>query len=206
MKKGFGVVEVLMVIVITGLAVFIGYLILNKQNDAKTEQEAEQPIKAEDETADWFAYEPAGKEYKFKVADGWKLYEKIGDNKSLFSIDSLALIPSTRGQVLPNNNESGFGEIECGLFIDWYQYGEGRDTDSSDEESTVDFLTNSGLAVEKHYNLLTEDDYGGPAGTKVYGYLIRKDSKEITIVYSACPDNGDYHDILEKVVRTIEIN
>ncbi|MDR2063443.1 MAG: prepilin-type N-terminal cleavage/methylation domain-containing protein [Candidatus Nomurabacteria bacterium] len=197
-QKGFGLIEVLLVIVIAGLIVVVSYILLNNQKDEPDQVVENTEVK--DETADWLVYEPAGKEYKFKVADGWKLYTKEGDDKSLYSIDSLALVSEVRGQVLPHPQDA-HGEFECGLSFDWYE----GDMDLPDDMPIV-FSTNAGLPVNGNDKLFLEDDYGGPAGTKSYGYRLIQGSKAISIGYAACPDNGDYHDVVEEVIKTIEIN
>ncbi len=221
-QKGFSVVEILIVIVVVGLLGMVGWLVYDRQKTKKleaptptttqkTEQQTEsQNTKPVDETASWLQYESPGKEFRFKVADGWKLHKKEGTDTSFYSTESLALRAGTKGEVLPYVR-SGPGEFGCGLYWDWQTYT--TDVmkqvykDSIEQlKSDEKFSTASGLEVRKKYELLSEGGGYSPAGTKSYSYFLPLNNKSITIGYSVCPGDTDYHDVVEKVIKTIESN
>lgn len=152
----------------------------------------------------WLLYEPPGKEFMFRVADGWKLYKKQDSNESFFSRTSLALQLGTKGEVLPFQS-FGHGEGGCGLYWDWAklsQQGYDEAVARSDEYYTDKITTSSGLEVKKS---------AGPgqglydASTKVYGYFLAKNLQTIYIGYAVCAGEPDHHEVVERVIKTINI-
>lgn len=171
-NAGFGTVELLLILVVVGLLGFVGWYVYqakNKTNNSlenaantnnQTEQTSKysevQTAKPVDETANWVQYEPPGKEFRFKVTDGWKLHKKEGTDVSFYSTDSLALRTGTKGEVLPYVR-SGPGEFGCGLYWDWQTYT--TDVMKQVYKDTVErhkndemFKTASGLEVRKNTN------------------------------------------------------
>lgn len=221
-QKGFTVVEILIIIVVVGLIGAAVWFIYGHQEDEKIDSQAnsqtsqqeipknETKPEPKDETAEWLQYEPTGKEFSFKVADGWKLHKKEGSDTSFYSTESLALRAGAKGEVLPYVR-SGPGEFGCGLYWDYQTY----DTDvmkqvyKDDVEQLKNdekFSTTSGLEVRKKYKLLSEGGGYSPAGTKSYSYFLPLNNKSINIGYSVCPGGTDYYDVVEKVIKTIESN
>lgn len=215
-QKGFGIVEVLIVVVILGLIGGTGWYVTQAKNKAnqtldsassaqtnpqKTEKKEEA---TKDETADWTIYETPQNEYSFKVADGWKLYKKQDSNESFFSRTSLALQLGTKGEVLPFQS-FGHGEAGCGLYWDWAKLSK-QDYDEAvarSDEYTDKIFTSSGVEVKKS---------AGPgqglydASTKVYSYFLAKNLQTINIGYAVCAGETDHNDVVEKVIKTIVIN
>lgn len=214
-EKGFSIVEILAVVLIISLIGAISWLLYDRQlkptNDSATTGSSQQLTEQnalEKETADWYLYEPAQKEYRLKVADGWVLRKKEGTDTSLYSTASLALTEGTKGQVAPYDPSSSAYEFDCGLYIDWQTYNDKAIYDINtqyDTEKPVAFTTFSGISVHKTSTLHSGGGYI-PVGSKLYSYFLARDFKTLRVGYSACPNSEDYHEIVEKVVRTIAIN
>lgn len=158
-----------------------------------------------DETADWLLYESPGKEYSLRLADGWQMfrYEK---SPSIYTYDNknLALMSGTKAKV---TEVQGGSDGQAGLFIN--HATENIEQIVTPGAKQTSLKTIDGLEVEKYYWIVNgygEEGLGNSNGDTQYTYVIRKSAKNVmTVNYSFAPGATDYHELVEKVIKTISI-
>lgn len=208
-QRGVSIIEIILILAVVGLLVAVVWLFVQNQKKSTAETAtsnttAEQSTKASPSTApaaanspaSWYTYQPAGKEYSIKVADGWKLYKKSGDDKSLYSDGGLALSSGTRGQVL-DATATNTDIASCGVFVlDYLPY-------QASDGSKQAFTTDSGISVGKTSSV---DTIGVSGGGTMYSYNLTKGNKTLNATYDICKNSADNHDVVEQVIKTIAIN
>lgn len=218
-QSGFAALEVLLILGVVTIIGFTGWFVWNGQksinktlSDTNTSagSTSTQPQKktddtkpVKDETATWLLYQPAGKEYSVRLADGWTV-QQLSENEGVhtFSNKDLALKSGTLAIVQPypggRDGSSGFGL----LFVSKSEY-------TQLGEKLASLKTSDGLdvAVYKYTQTTDPDGIGLPKGGISYYYQIAAGSKGYVVCsYSFVPGDVDYHEVVEKVVKTVHIN
>ena len=212
-ESGFTLVEGLLVTLIVIVVGFAGYYI-NNQNEhtvSKTEaQKVAETTKTSDkkpvkETDSWLLYQPPGKDYSIRLADGWVL-ERYQKDSGLyqFSNDKLALVKGTKAVV---DEIQGGKDGDTGFFLNYAT--ENIDQILPQGEQQTSLKTDDGLEVEKYryVQISGTEGIGLQAGDTQYTYIIRKtSSRVIEAGYSFKLNADDHHDVVEKVIKTAHFN
>jgi len=157
-----------------------------------------------DETAGWLLYESPGGEYSLRLADGWNLtrYQK---SSSIYTFNNSDLVLETGTKAVITEVDGG-GDGRTGLFINYASQNIDQIVTPGTKQTPL--TTNDGLEVEKYYWIVSgysnDGGLGIGNGDTQYTYVIRKSADRVmTIDYSFQPGSTDYHNLVEKVVKTI---
>ncbi len=216
-QKGFGIVEVLLVILLIGLVGGIGYYVYNQaqKNDetsqpsgdtsGKIEKKAETVPVVKDETTNWLLYESPGGEFKIKLADGWS-FTRYMKYPSIFQLDNkLEIKPGTRAVV---EEVTGGRDFNTGLSISYSTAKElSEPWQAPQGKKQLSGTTKAGLTIDKYYLEVTEEPQGigVPAGGKQYEYYVGNKKGRLGLIYSFGPNQTDYHKEVEKILSSIQI-
>lgn len=213
-QKGFGIVEVLLLIVLMGLVGGVGYYVYSQSKKNDTESKTQVGVTTEkpatekapavtDETADWLLYESPGKEFSIRLADGWVLerYQKLAPIYAAES-SNIVLKNGTKAKIVEVDGGRDFNYVAFGL---WYYDAQDLNTVGTMQKT---FKTDQGLNVEKYYyKQLTEPDgIGLPKGTEEYNYYIKSGEKYVGINHDVIPGQTEQTVLVEKVIKTLKIN
>lgn len=212
-QKGFSVIEVLIVIVVIGLAGATGWLVYNRQNNKSdleqqpTVQEGQAKQSTTDEnkeaekklSANWLLRQSSGA--SIRVPDGFNFLADAGEDFDLWLPDQpqgdLVYNEGTLAKVVGEPHK----HFELGLIVRYNKEG------FNDIGTKVKELkTYSGLNVDvKLFEQTTDPDgLGFPKGAKYLKYTVTKGSDYINIDYVYL-GNG-YVDAIEEMVKTATIN
>jgi hypothetical protein len=212
-QKGFGAVEVLLLVVVIGLIAGAGYYVWNAKKNTEstlnntansqgepsksTSKVTSTKVAAEEDS--WLLYTAPSKKYSIRIPDGWSA-GSIGDNLHSNSIDYKK---GTQGKVgVITHSVDGYSLFSLNVPAS-------ASTKQGTEQGS--FSTASGLKVHKYYKVATESDGPGiNAGDKIYTYYFDQDGKniEITYVITNVIENGttDRTSDVERAIKTIKVN
>lgn len=169
-------------------------------NNKKVEKKIET---TKDETDEWLLYESPGKEYKIRLADGWRPQRYL-DSESLYAadMDRIQYIKGTQAKVERVEGGRDFSSIAFSL-----TYG-GESNFTPRGTKTLPFSTKQGNKVERYeYTEKTEPEgLGLPKGATEHVYVIRMGTKFVRITHDVLIGERDQLEIVEKVVKTLELN
>ncbi len=157
-----------------------------------------------DETSSWLLYESPGKEYSMRLADGWSLL-RCDKSPSMYTYDNSKLM-FLAGQKAVVSEISCGSDGRTGLFINHATQNIEQIVTPGAKQTSL--KTNDGLEVEKYYWVVSGygEGIGMANGDTEYTYVIRQSAKSVmTVSYSFQPGNTDYHELVEKVIKTISI-
>jgi len=210
-QQGFTVVEGLLIVLILSVLGFAGYYVMTQNKKDKTadatstiekSKDSSTPASSvKDETEDWYEYQPANKEYTIKLPDGWEL--QYGENTTSlygFSYESITYVAGEKAKVTLVGGRD-WGAIP--FLLNYSATGSVVFDVVGTKQSS--FKTNSGLTVDKYYNLVTSDPetMGPPKDTKQYSYEVKKGTSVVVVQHDIVPDGTDQTAIIEKVIKTI---
>lgn len=220
-QTGFAAIEAVLILVVVGIIGFTGWFVWNaKQNADKSLDAAnsseQAKIKAKkaaetnqtqpvDETASWLLYEPPGKQYKVRLADGWKL-ERYQDSSSLYTFNNndLFVVEGTKAVV---TQVEGGKDGGTGFFLNYAT--QNLDQIYSPGERQADLKTAAGLTVESYF-YVEHNAAEGPGlteGDSQYTYIIRKGGNvALVVTYSKGLQVKNQQETVEKVVKTLHFN
>ncbi len=157
-----------------------------------------------DKTADWTTYQPDGKQYKIKFADGWTLRMKSGGGgESLYATGSLAIKEGASAKVLKADPNAPGHLDNCSnpFILDYLDYAFPDKYKSANSEK---LKTNAGLEIEK---TVGKDTTGVDGYATTYSYTVMGNKEHIRISYFRCPDHAaNHYEIVEQVVKSIEMD
>lgn len=217
-QKGFGIVEIMLVVVLVGLVGGIGYYVYSQaqKNDetsapssdssVKIEKKSEPAPVAKDETADWLLYESPGGEFKIKLADGWSL-ERYLKSPAVYKRDNkLEIKPGTKAVV---TEVQGGGDFITGLGIDYRTSKEIQEGPLNNPRGVkqASLKTNDGLEITVYHFTQTNKNpmLDVPYGGEEYSYHVSNAKGGLEIFYSYKKGEVDYHKEVEKILSSIEI-
>ena len=200
-QSGFSVLEIILIVAVLGLIGAVAWLFVNNAKTATNDKTAKSDTSntttetKKDSKSEWYTYSPAGKQYSIKVADGWTLHTKQGDDASLYSTGTLAIKNGTRGTVV-----TAVGDIKpCDTFVlDYLPY-----IAKDEYAATGSLKTDLGIEVKTSKS---KDELGISGGGLTYSYHVEKDGKTINMTYTQCAESADEHETVEDVVRTLQLN
>lgn len=213
-SAGFGAIEGLLIVVIVALVGFVGWYVWHSKNNTDNSYSAAGSVNnnstaakqttetkpSVDETANWLIYEPPGKEYKIRLADGWEL-TKTPSSSNLIAFGGIDYKPGTKATVRELEGGRG-GPLSFALFVN------NQDTFVCNRgDKQVDFKTNGGLTGSKYLFVQTENRGENIAkGDKEYTYRFQDGSNKICILHDAYQNQSSKIETVEKVVKSLEIN
>lgn len=213
--KGFTVVEVLLILVIVGVLGFVGWFVYSsKKKSEKSQSNAanvqSDPVKAKkitvepkDESDNWLLYSPPGREYQFRVPDGWKL-ERYSTSSNLYTDGTSNIIykKGTLATVKQVENGRDFSGMAFGLsYVTTSELMAPNGT-----EQVTSLKTKQGIAVTKYKETVSQDPefLGPPKGTIEFNYRISKGNYSISIIHDVLLGETDQTQYIEKAIKTIE--
>ena len=217
--NGIAHLAILLIAIIVGLVSFTGWYVWhskqsadkaqgNSEKASQSTQQTESTATAPDpETKDWYLYTSPGKFYKIKLADGWELTRSSSDAKALisFSNNGITYKKGTKATVtdMPGGRD---GPVAFSLYVVG-QDGINADNLNNDGEKQTGFKTYQRLSVDKYiYSQTTEQEgIGLPKGGRTFFYIVSKGSTTIRISHDSESGSDQGIDIIEKVVRTLEL-
>jgi hypothetical protein len=217
-QKGFSFLYVFLLVVIIGLISGTGYYLytankqagddLNKADqqyrDAQSRNFEKSGSSSADETKEWLLYTSPGKEFNVRLADGWVL-ERYQKYSSVYQLDNtkLALVEGVKAVV---DEVQGGKDGGAGLFISYADQNLEQVVKTGTKQTSL--KTNDGIEIEKYYGVTGEGEgIGPPTGSLEYNYFIYKGNNAvISVFYSVAPGATDYHELVEKVVKTVHFN
>lgn len=216
-NKGFALVEGLLVLVIVGMLTGIGWYVWNannKTNDTLANTDAasssvaksakKQSAAQNDDTKSWLLYESPTKEYKIRLADGWKLQRfSTSSNIYAWNASDINLKSGTQATVEQVEGGRDGGNIAFSLRV----IGGDESPPVRTGTKQQSLKTNQGLDVEKYTYTQTTDPEGPglQKGSTEYMYIVSKGSTMVTIYHDQAPTDPDNVALVEKVIKTLEI-
>ncbi len=217
-KQGFAPLQIVLLLVLALGVIGTGWYVLqakdktnksldnssNAKSDSTPVSTNKEEPKVSKEEDSWFLYESPAKEYTISLADGWELerYQKSPSTYT-WNFKSLGLVAGKKATVTEvEGGRDGAG----GLFINYATQNLDQIYKPGEKQTTL--KTNDGLDIEKYYDIRAEEQDGISLskGSKTYSYIIYKDKQAMSISYSFEPDATDYHELVERVVRTVHFN
>lgn len=157
-----------------------------------------------DETSGWLLYEPPGKEYSMRLADGWGLI-RCDKSPSLYTYDNDKLLFLAGQKAVVSEITCG-SDGRTGLFINHATQNIEQIVTPGAKQTSL--KTVDGLEIEKYYWVVTgyaDEGLGTMNGDTEYTYVVRESAKRVmTVSYSFQPGATDHHELVEKVIRTIQ--
>lgn len=228
-QRGFSAVEVLLIVVVTGILGFTGWYVyqstkLANKNYASvpstsTPKSSTSSTPPTDPTANWLLYTSPDGHYSVRLADGWNLTQNCNQALETYytgNSDPLALKSGTKATVDNQCNGKDGNPI---LSFEWYDLSDPTQGGQKilDSFNTADnpqyqlsFTTNSGQAVDKYYmKVTTEGDVNHPQVGTYYEYVI-KNKAGFVLVFNfyppANPSVVDRHTVVESAVKTLSLS
>ncbi len=214
-QKGFGIVEIMLVILLAGLVGGIGYYVFTqaKNNDetntpssdssVKIEKKSEPEPVAKDETADWLLYEASDGTFKIKLADGWKMLKSSGSTGLLNFDNELSIKPGTKATIAPVE-----GGRDGGIWLAINYAKTGSDAYAEIRgEKVATTKTKSGLRVD-HYHFTQTKTPEGPGlmkGDQSYTYSTSNANGQLVVYYGFTAKQTDHHNEIEKILSSIQL-
>lgn len=216
-QKGFSIVEGILILVIIALIGGIGYYVYSKRDTKPTtnvsqsttqETTTATPVEA-DKTADWLVYSVDGG-YSIKLADGWILMKKQGNDGSFVGTPNSNLVytPGIKA-VITDYVQQSSPVIGYGLYFD---YADGvTDGCISTKVNYIPpfelaFKTASGIDVYTRYSV-GDGSQNTTAGDKSYGYCLKPTNDSIIVAgYRVAQNDADHNETVKEVMRTISAN
>lgn len=213
--KGFTIVEGLLLFVILAIVGGVGYYVYIqvKNNDNLAQKSDSGAIKSsddktettKDETADWLLYEPPGKEFSTKLADGWAL-TTYNSAPYLYNLNNqLAIVPGQRATITDVQGGRDFATV----FVIGFQTPEQAAQVSPQRGVKQASLKSAdGKEVEVYHFVQDNPEpmLDVPYKGQEYTYIVRGSKGNVRIVYSFGPNETDYHKEVEKILPTIKVN
>ncbi len=215
-QKGFGIIEIILVIVLVGLVGGIGYYVYTqaKNNDetstpssdisGKIDKKTEPALVTKDETADWLLYEASDGTFKIKLADGWKMLKGPGSTSLLNFDNELAIKPGTKATIA---TVEGGRDGGIWLSINYAKSGSAAFAEKIRGEKVATTKTKSGLSVD-HYHFTQTETPEGPdlmKGDQSYTYSTSNANGKLVVYYGFTATQTDYHNEIEKILPSIQL-
>lgn len=229
-EKGFGVVEVMLVVVIVALIGVVGWLVYKGHHQATintsttssekpstiTKTSTNTPTQPVNSTASWYLYTSPGNSYTMRIPDGWNLEQNGTNSDAEFdplllysgSGNTLAIKQGTPGIVTP---QPGVGrDAPPTLNVQWCPASDTSCPISLGSGATqqTSLKTSSGLTIDKYYFYEAQPSTNisdPPQGTE-YTYIIKNSSSELWTTYYFAPGQTDYHTNVEEALETVQLN
>lgn len=208
-QKGFGVVEVLIILVVVGLIGGAGWYV-SSQNKVNTRDQASSKEsdkngenaseESDDGTSTWLTFTPNSKLYTIKLPDGWSFWHQDDDCDCLYS----QVMGFEAGTPATIEKTQGGRDGVFGYFI------AADDSDRSAERfaglKQQGTIKAGELTGKKYYFEQTTDaeGIGLEKGGKSYSYYFIKDGKGIYISYSINPGETNNLELVEKSIKTLQ--
>lgn len=213
-QQGFTIVEGLLLFVIVAIIGGTGYYVYSRViNDDSSQPSGDTTQKnttstesqtATDETADWLVFEAPNKQFKTKLADGWKLTQFNGSPYLYDFSNELAIVPGQRAVI---ENATGGRDFATAFYIGYVSNEEMVNLGSQRGTKEKSLKTNDGREVEVYHFTQTNKEpmLDVPYNGQEYTYIIRGSNGVVRVVYSFGPDETDYHKEVERILPSIQL-
>ena len=158
---------------------------------------------ASDPNTDWTAV--AIDTFSVRIPDGWTVARSEDSIVDGDCASCLNHVNGKRAVVLTGGPTLITRERQDRFFITSGAAGEtvAHFFDGFDEVGAISAKNATG---SKYYKRVTSvEELGYHSGTRLYGYALAKDSNIVFIRYAALPDKADQHEIVETLIRTLEL-
>lgn len=161
------------------------------------------PVQMPDETLNWVLFTPEDKAYSVRVPDGW-LAVSLHNNLYVRQAKNLTYKAGTKAtiEMLQEGGWDGsspFALINPGSYHDQIvRKGKEVGTIKTDAGVTAHKHSYVGTAADENYI----DDLNGAT---VYDYYFDADGKYLQISHVVRPGDADQHELIERMIRTIQI-
>jgi hypothetical protein len=154
-----------------------------------------------DETANWLVYTSSKKSFSMKIPDGWKLIHNDTDNLYAFSSTNLSYKPGVKATI----EEEAVGGRDGPVAFSAISRSEPSKFDRSQRVGEIKSENSTGI---KYYFEQKEEPQGPDLakGAKEYDYYFVKGSNYVTISFSYNIGETDNSALVEKTIKTLEIN
>lgn len=216
-SQGFSPLEIILAIAVIGLIGAVAWMFVNNQkSDTGTKSTDSTVTRKVDETkkgtsASWLKWQPDGKQYSIKFADGWNVYMKQGVEASFYTHGSLELKSGTEAVVSDKRHDANAplsiepckDDTHGGVVLDYMNYTYPAKWYTGNETT---IKTNAGLDIKKSVELPGEPSNDAPFASKNtnYSYVLSSTNKSVMISYTACEGGADHHELVEQAVKTFE--
>ncbi len=211
-QSGFGVVEVLLIVLALAVIGFAGYYVWHTQqsradkdssesssssseslNNSNSNQSSESKV-----SESWYKYTSTGGEYTIRIADGLT-FMNIDGGTSIYTHD-LTTAAGTVGKVVPQTDGS---DNPYGLFVS-YSATSADGVPLGDRQAG--FKTNSGLMVDVYsYTQAQSEGIGLSKGDKHYTYRITDGERVVTASYAYPSSQSGQAALVEQMVKTVTL-
>jgi hypothetical protein len=201
-SNGFGVVGlVLVVVVIAGVSGAGWYVWKSKQDKPAPKAAVVVRCEKPSDVKGWLQYEPEGKSYKVCLPDGWQLNELSGvDSLEAYKSSSLTYREGTLAMVSKGSPVGSDFIFSMSLVGDVQMYAPGEKQQLVDAAGTV---------IDKYtFTQTGEPDIlkATPKGATDYAYFVKQNGKTARVNYRALPGEPNNFEIVEKMVKSLQIN
>ena len=203
--RGFGSIEILLIVVIIALAgAGAWYVQKHKTDTTKTAQTSAKtetkPAAQKDETADWYVYTSPDKSYSIKLPDGWKLVSYQGEDSPYTThAEDIAYIPGQRATVTSTNFAGDVNQVAFAMGASWRSDIRG--------DKAISFKTDQGLEVTRYDYVVPQQEFQEiAAGTTEYLYVVTGGKTTFQAAHDVAPGAKDSNDLIEKALKTLVIN
>lgn len=216
-QKGFAALEGILILIIIAIIGGTGYYVWHAKDQAdetlaetsnssaSPSSKTSAPVKTEDDTADWYKYQSPDDIYSIRLADGWQLTRPSSGVTLLgWSNAGITYKKGTPAKVTVEDGGRD-GPIPFILYVVGH---DGYESAFTRGEKQPGFKTNQGLNVDKHVFTQAVEPEGPdlPRGGKSYTYVISSGKTTVEIGHDEVPGDTDNVGLIEKVIKTLEIN
>lgn len=215
-QRGFGVLQLILLIVLVGIIGGTGAYVYKAQKDTKKsldntsqnldqiahdkqEGAAEDTAKEEDS---WTLFEASDKAYSVRIPDGW---QGVALNDNVFVLDASKLVykQGTKAQIEVLSDGGWDGPSPFMLYFPRQNY----DQIVHEGVAEGDITTDSGLVVHKYKYVETKDPeaIGYAKGSTVYNYYFDAPGKYIQVGHVFPQGGTDQSAFVERLIKTTQV-
>lgn len=219
-QKGFGTVEIILIVVIVALIGVVGWFVYKNHNKTTpsstttanttsfTPTKTTTTPKSVDPTVNWLEYKAT--HYTIKFADGWVIMKKQSSNDSFFTTDNNDLkYKAGQKAVVKDYVQSGPGEFTYGFYIDYNDQSSNTGKCSGRTDLKLAFKTDGGNEVYTQTATggdTTSDVSNLSKGDKYYGYCVQLGNSTLVFGYTLAAGTENNSSTVEQVVKTVKVN
>lgn len=217
-QKGFGMVEILIVIVVVGLLGTIGWLVYDRQKNNKVDRpqqssnQVQPTATTEKQTTSttpsdsWLKYTSQNNKYSLAIPDGWHLESIKGeDDLSAWDTKNISFVAGTRAKVDTVGGGRDGSSIAFSLI---YNYKTNEKSGFSDRLKKIKtYTTTNGVTVDKYSRTQTNEpeDRDIPKGTTEFVYRLTHNGVVIHIKHDVLLGETDQTQHIEDAIATLKI-
>lgn len=218
-SPGFSSLEIILAVAVIGLIGTVAWMFVSNQESDNAASESHSVIdnnnktnqsdKTSDNSENWLTWQPSGKQYSIKFADGWNVYLKAQGDASFYTHGSLESKPGIQAKVsdtrhdvnAPSSIQPCTDNTHGGVILDYMNYAYPAKWYNGNETT---IKTNGGLDIKKTISPPSDGSQGIPTNYTTYSYVLSSTNESVIISYTACDKGPDRRELVEEVVKTFE--